>query len=144
MSTTREKILLLLSDLIAINLASISFLWVKFVGGTLENVELSWTRLHPQAEAGPSFWYALNYYFDVLAAIYGFWLLLFLFNGMYRAQYSQSRFDEVIGAFKVVTVGALLWFVATFNPDEPLRLTRALIFSYWLALISLVAGGRGP
>ena len=111
MSSTREKILLLLSDFFAINLASVLFVAVKFIGGKLESVESNWSRLQPEATAAPSFWYALNYYlYDALPVIYACWLVLFLFNGMYRAQYSQSRFDEVIGAFKVVTVGTVLFF----------------------------------
>ena len=143
MSRTWERILLLISDFIAVNLASLLFLWMKFIGGTLENVEQSWGRLFPEATAGPSFWYALNYYlYDALPVIYLCWLVLFLFNGMYRSRSSQSRFDEVIGVLKVVTMGAVLLFIVTFDPEDPLPLTRPLIFSYWLALISLVAGGR--
>ncbi len=142
MSSTREKILLLLSDFLAVNLASVLFLWLKFIGG-LRNVELSWNRLYAEATGGPSFWYALTYYlYDALPVIYGCWLVLFLFNGMYRTQYSRSRFDEVITAFKVVTVGTVIFFIATFDPEQPLPFTRTLIFSYWIALITLVAGGR--
>lgn len=143
MSNSREKILLLLSDFFAINLASVLFVAVKFFGGNLESVNSIWSRRFPEAAHGPSFWYALDYYlYDVLPVIYVCWLILFLFNGMYRAQYVQSRFDEVIGAFKAVSVGTILVFIVTFDPARPFPFTRTFICSYWLALITLVAVGR--
>jgi exopolysaccharide biosynthesis polyprenyl glycosylphosphotransferase len=40
----------------------------------------------------------------------------------------------------VVTLGVLLAFVATF--DSEVRLTRLLIFFYWLGMVCTVAGGR--
>ena len=39
-----------------------------------------------------------------------------------------------------MTLGVLLAFVVTFDRD--IRLTRLLIFFYWLGMVSLVAGGR--
>lgn len=144
MSKFQKRVLLLLSDFLAINAASVSFLWMKFAGNQLENVELGWRRLQPSADGGtPPFWFVLNHYlYDAIPAICVCWLLFFAFNGMYRAQPTLSRFDEVVSVFKVVTVGTLLWFIATFNPEQPFPLTRALIFSYWLTLIGLVSGGR--
>jgi len=143
MSNLHRTILLLLSDFIAVNLATLFLLWMKFVGGRLEIVTTSWDRLYPQALDGPTFWFALNYYlFDALPAIGACWLLLFLFFGFYRTSPSTSRFDEVLAVFKVVTLGILLFFVATFDPGDPFRLTRLMMISYWLVLIALVAGGR--
>ena len=54
----------------------------------------------------------------------------------------QSRLDEVIAVFRVVSLGFLLIFVATFEMEKPLSLTRAVVFSYWFVLIGLVAAGR--
>ena len=143
MSTTREKILLLFSDFFAINAASIMLLWLKFIGGKIPvGIELAWREAHPGTAAGPTFFFTLFWYYDVLATIYLCWMLLMVLNGMYRDQHTQSRFDEIINAFKVVTIGTLLWFVVTFDPKDPLPLTRALMFSYWLTLVVLVAGGR--
>ena len=137
------KVLLLASDFIAVNLASVLFLWAKFVGGTLDNVAHTWNRLHGHAGGGPTFWFTLNYYlYDALPAICACWLVLFVFSGLYRPPHTQSRVDEAIAVFRAVTVGVLLFFVATFDPHDPLPLTRAFIVSYWLALIALVAGGR--
>jgi exopolysaccharide biosynthesis polyprenyl glycosylphosphotransferase len=140
MSRRQRIALLLLSDIAAVNLASVLFLWMKFAGGGLETVEQSWSRLYPEAAAEPTFWYALGYYSDVLPLIGGGWLLLFLFFGFYRPSPSSSRFDEIFEVVKVVTLGVLLAFVATF--DSEVRLTRLLIFFYWLGMVCTVAGGR--
>ena len=140
MSRRQRIALLLLSDIAAVNLASVLFLWMKFAGGGLETVEQSWSRLYPEAAAEPTFWYALGYYSDVLPLIGGCWLLLFLFFGFYRPSPSSSRFDEIFEVVKVVTLGVLLAFVATF--DSEVRLTRLLIFFYWLGMVCTVAGGR--
>lgn len=139
MSRRQRIALLLLSDIAAVNLASVLFLWMKFAGGGLETVQHSWSRLYPEATE-PTFWYALGYYSDVLPLIGGCWLLLFLFFGFYRPSPSSSRFDEIFEVVKVVTLGVLLAFVATF--DSEVRLTRLLIFFYWLGMVCTVAGGR--
>ena len=142
MSKTYEKLLLILADFAVVNLASVLFLWMKFAGGQLENVERSWQRLHPHSEESVSFWYALDYYFYPLLALYLCWLLLFVFFGSYRTQAPQSRFDEVLELFKVVTLGVLLLFVATLDLAQPFRLTRALMFSYWFALFASISMAR--
>ncbi|NKB67529.1 MAG: exopolysaccharide biosynthesis polyprenyl glycosylphosphotransferase [Candidatus Latescibacteria bacterium] len=142
MSTSQEKIALLINDFVAVNLAAVAFLWLKFVGGTLDNVERSWARLHPETQTDPTFWYALGYYAQALIVLYVFWLVLFLLEGLYRRRHSPSRFDEVVSVFKIVTLGALFFFAATFDLSHPFPLTRALIVSYWLVLVVLAGGGR--
>jgi len=139
-SRLQRIILLLLGDIAAINIASIIFLWMKLAGGALDAVDLSWQRLYPQVQDGPTLWYALGYYSDVLPLICACWLLLFLFFGLYRLSPANSRFDEVLEVLKVVTLGVLLIFVATFDRD--IRLTRFLIFFYWLGLVSFTAAAR--
>lgn len=141
MSILQRIALLLLVDIVAVNMASVIFVWMKFAGGALETVSASWDRLYPQASTGPTFWYALSYFSDVLVLICACWLLLFFFFGLYRLSPSHSRFDEVLEVFKVVTLGVLLAFVATFDQGD-IRLTRLLIFFYWLGLLCFTAGGR--
>ena len=140
MSRLKRLALLLLSDVVAVNLASIFFLWMKLAGGALEAVRHNYNRLYPDATDGPTFWYALGYYSDVLPLIGGCWLLLFLFFGFYQSSPSSSRFDEIFEVVKVVTLGLLLAMVATFDRD--FRLTRLLVLFYWLGMVALVAGGR--
>ncbi len=141
MSLLQRTILLILGDVAAINIASVIFLWMKFAGGALEMVAQSWQRLYPQAQGDPTFWYALGYYSDVLPLICVCWLLLFFFFGLYRLSPSHSRFDEVLEIFKVVTLGVLLAFVATFDRGD-IHLTRFLIFFYWLGLFAFAALSR--
>ncbi|MGB0603312.1 MAG: sugar transferase [Candidatus Latescibacterota bacterium] len=141
MSLLQRTILLLLVDIAAINVASALFVWMKFAGGALETVALSWQRTYPESSDGPSLWYALSYFSDVLLLICAIWLLLFFFYGLYRLPPSHSRFDEVLEIVKVATLGVLLAFIATFDQSD-IRLTRFLIFFYWLGLLSFTAGGR--
>ena len=140
MSRLKRVILLLLSDTAAVSLASVFFLSMKLAGGGLEIVRHNYERLYPDAVDGPTFWYALGYYSDVLPLISGCWLLLFLFFGFYQSSLSSSRFDEIYEVVKVVTLGILLAMVATFDRD--IRLTRLLVLFYWLGMVALVAGGR--
>ena len=86
----------------------------------------SWQRLKPINQA-PDFWFALSFYADTLPLISAFWFLLFFFFGLFRITSSPSRFDEFIEVFKIVSIGVMLAFVATFDQGE-LRLTRLLIF----------------
>jgi len=138
-----ERLLLVVADFLAVNLATAVLLWMKFMGGRLATVEASWLARHPEATAGPPFSFALGFYlFDALPALSLCWLLLFLFYGLYRHDQSLSRLDEVIAVFKVVTLGCLLLFIATFDLHTGFSFTRALIVSYWLAVMGLVAGGR--
>ena len=76
MSRLQRIILLLFGDIVAVNIASAIFLWIKFAGGTLTSVEASWRQLYPQAQTGPDLWYVLEYYSDVLPIICACWLLL--------------------------------------------------------------------
>lgn len=140
MSRLKRIVLLLLSDIATVSLASVFFLWMKLAGGGLEIVRHNYERLYPDAVEGPTFWYALGYYSDVLPLISGCWLLLFLFFGFYQSSLSSSRFDEIFEVTKVVTLGLLLAMVATFDRD--IRLTRLLVLFYWLGMVALVAGGR--
>ena len=140
MSRLKRIVLLLLSDTAAVSLASVFFLSMKLAGGGLGIVRHNYERLYPDAVDGPTFWYALGYYSDVLPLISGCWLLLFLFFGFYQSSLSSSRFDEIYEVAKVVTLGILLAMVATFDSD--IRLTRLLVLFYWLGMVALVAGGR--
>ncbi|MBT7859555.1 MAG: sugar transferase [Gemmatimonadetes bacterium] len=140
MSQLWVLILLAISDFIGINLATIALLWMKHVGGTLATVLRSWQRMYP--DSTPSFSYVLDFYlWDALPLIYIIWALLFTFHGLYRMGQSRSRLDEAIDVLKVITLGTVLLFIATFDLSD-VSFTRALVGSYWLALVGLVAGGR--
>ncbi len=142
MSPVWITVLLALSDFVAINLATVSLLWMKHVGGSLQSVIHGWNQMHPLLP-GPPFAFVLEYYlWDALPLIYLCWLVLLIFNGLYRPRHAPSRLDEGIAVFKVITVGVLLLFIATFDLHAGITFTRALVGSYWLTLVFLVVGGR--
>ena len=143
MSQLWVTLLLAVSDFLAINLGTAALLWMKHAGGGLASVERAWREARPEAAGEAPFSFALEFYlYDAMPMIYLAWLVLFVFNGLYRLGPSTSRFDEAVRIFRVVTIGVLLLFILTFDLEGGLTFTRALVVSYWLVLIVLVAGGR--
>lgn len=71
-----------------------------------------------------------------------FWLVLFLFSGMYRERFAESRFDELVSIVKVVTVGILILFFALFIRQLEAASAQQIIAIYWGAMIGFVATGR--
>lgn len=122
-----EKILLLVTDFITINLAFLFF-----------------TRLRSSLDlfVGQS----LGFILFISLLIYALWLVLFLFSGLYQSWYTQSRFDELIAVFKVVSFGVFLIFILTFDPERDLSQApttgRMMILSYYALMLMFVGGGR--
>ena len=125
MARKAELIALLVSDVIALTLAYLAFQTV-LVGG-------SWfgSAAALSAFALPS-----------LGILCGFWLVLFLFAGMYRERYAASRFDEFVTLLKVVSLGTLLLFFLVFIERLDPLAARKTILAYWLGTLGLVALGR--
>ena len=127
MSKRIEKILLLGVDLISINFAFFAFINLR-----------SAARMFVEKD----FWFLLQ----LSLIICLFWLLLFLFSGLYQSWYTKSRFDELIAVFKNVSFGIFVIFVLTFEPEQDLTskptLGRMLILSYWAMMLLFVGGGR--
>ena len=139
MSRFQEKILLAFVDFIAINLGTMLLLWTKHVGGVLHSAGRAWLHMHG-AGSSPSFVFVIEFYGLALGLIYVLWLILFISFGLYRTPRINSRFDEVTTVLKVITVGTVLFMIATL--DSGFSFTRALMGMYWLLLFGLVAGGR--
>lgn len=139
MSRIQEKLLLALVDFIAINLGTMLLLWTKHVGGILHSAEQAWQQTHGPGTS-PSFFFTTEFYSLAVGLIYVLWLILFASFGLYRTPRISSRFDEVTAVLKVVTVGTVLFVIATL--DSGFSFTRALMGMYWLLLFGLVAGGR--
>ncbi len=78
--------------------------------------------------------------------VYLYWLLIFLFFGLYQSWYTKSRFDELVAVIKNISIGIVLIFLLTFDPQRdlsrPPSLGRMLIMSYWLIMIFVVGSGR--
>ncbi|OQX89058.1 undecaprenyl-phosphate glucose phosphotransferase [candidate division KSB1 bacterium 4484_87] len=127
MPKTIEKILLFLSDFLAINVTYI--LWVTF------RLKLGF---YVETELGQNI--------IMMFVLFLFWALLFFFFGMYRSWYAQSRFDEMVTVLKTITIGAIIIFLITFDPtvdlENPPSWSRIIIISYWFILTVLVSAGR--
>ncbi len=122
-----EKILLILTDLIFINLAF--FAWVQM-------------RLHMGYYAEIHFLSALK----LSMIIFVFWFFVFAFFGMYRIHYAHSRTDEFISVIQTVTIGIFLIFILTIDVQQdvenPFQLSRVVMLLYWGIMIFTVGMGR--
>lgn len=113
------KYLLILSDLLAVMLSFYGVFWLRFYSGMfLLNAELYWSDM-----LIPSL------------IIYGYWMIFYVYNGLYHLSEAPSRTDENIKAFKAVSYGMILLFLLTFDVLHPFSIGRFLIVIYWLALL---------
>lgn len=137
----KEKLLLLSADIIAVNLALLLVLWIKYEGGHWEYLYHLWRRYG----GGPGpvrFSFALRTYLGPAGVLSLYWIVLFGFYGLYRSWKARSRLDEGIAVAKVVTVGVAVLFLATLDPAHPFPATKMVILVYWGGLLVLVGGGR--
>lgn len=78
--------------------------------------------------------------------VYLFWFLVFIFFGLYRSWYAQSRFDEFVALLKTISFGVILIFLLTLDfsqdVDNPMPMSRAIIVTYWFALLFTVTNAR--
>ena len=146
MSRIQEKLLLALADFVALNLSTMGLLWTKHfllravrVGGMLDSAEQAWRQTHG-VSSSPTLFFVVEYYSLAIGLIYVLWLVLFVSFGLYRTPRLTSRFDEAIAVLKAITVGTVLFVVATL--DSGFSFTRVLMGIYWVATFVLVAGGR--
>ena len=126
MNKKTERILLLVSDFITINLAWMFFFFVR--------VQTGWFELISQPDM-----------LLPMLAIYIYWLLVFTFVGMYRTWFAQSRFDELSTLFKSTFVGIFILFflilMDEFRLNESASI-RLYIFIYWGIFLLFVSIGR--
>ena len=98
MNKKTEKIIILLSDFITINIACVVFFYIR--------VETGWFKLLVMPEVLlPMF------------VVYLYWLLIFTFVGMYRTWFASSRFDEISTLFKSTFVGIFILFFLIYLDD---------------------------
>jgi exopolysaccharide biosynthesis polyprenyl glycosylphosphotransferase len=126
LSRKTEKLFLVFSDIIFINLA-----WALYY---LIRVESGWiSYANPPAFLGP------------MIAVYIYWIIVFTFAGLYQHWFVRSRFDEFASVFKAVSIGSLILFFAIFV-DDMMRdapiISRYIILFYWLLMVLCVGTGR--
>lgn len=126
MKRRTEKILILITDFLTINLAGIFYFLLRVESGIFS------FRIHPE-------------FIPPLAVIYFYWLVIFTFVGMYRTWFASSRFDEISTLFKASFVGIFILFFAIYIDDSMHGVTsgsRILLFIYWGMFLLFVGGGR--
>ena len=116
-----EKIFLIISDFITINLT--------FLGWVLLRQFLNY-----YTEAG----FLNNCLLAFILFLY--WFFMFFFFGLYKSWYAQSRFDEFVTILKTISIGVFILFIITFDARVDLQstpsLSRIIIISYWLMGVS--------
>ncbi|MBM4175174.1 MAG: sugar transferase [Ignavibacteria bacterium] len=126
MSKSKQKIFLLLTDFITINISWILFFYFR--------VEANWFEMVFQPE-----------FMLPMFVVYVYWFLIFLFVGMYRTWFAASRFDELTTLFKSSFFGVLILFFLIFIDDAMHQVSstqRFVILLYWGIFLLFVGGGR--
>ncbi len=121
-----EKILVLLVDFVSINIAWGVFFFLR--------VETGWFKMISSPE-----------FFITMFVVYIYWLLIFMFVGMYRTWFAASRFDELSSLFKASFVGIFLLFFLILYDDvvhNAHASNRFFILVYWGIFLFAVSTGR--
>ncbi|MBZ0203351.1 MAG: sugar transferase [Ignavibacteria bacterium] len=126
MSTSKERIILLFSDFLTINIA-----WTVYY---IVRIESGWIPYTSQTS-----------FFVPLGAVYLYWLIIFSFAGLYQHWFVRSRFDEFSSIVKSVTLGCFILFFVIFLDDaisNSQAISRFLILIYLGLMIACVGAGR--
>ena len=121
-----ERILLIGSDLISINLSFVVIFLLRFESGMYNNtIQLVWSDMQfPSA----------------LLSI--FWITLFMLNGLYKVKRTISRSDELINITKYIFIGTFLIYLLTVDLDNPVTFGKSILIFYALTLLISVSFGR--
>ncbi|HET6513054.1 MAG TPA: sugar transferase [Candidatus Kapabacteria bacterium] len=131
MNRKRELISLMLSDLVAINASWLLFYWMR--------VESGWFHLGGLKQV------STPELFTMSALVYGFWLVAFVFFGLYKSWYVRSPFDEIITVSKTLTVGTLFLTLFVWWDDSDAQFKndpRVLAITYLATVWTLTVAGR--
>lgn len=121
-----ERIFVLLTDFLTINIAWLLFFYFR--------VETGWFSLISQPD-----------FLLPMFAIYFYWIVVFTFVGMYRTWFALSRLDEISTLFKTSFVGIFIIFFIILYDDyvrEVESANRFFIFFYWGIFFVSVGIGR--
>lgn len=135
MTQRKELLLLILGDFIALNGAWFAFYWLR--------VDSGWFHLHGgTSDLSP----ALLPQSALL--LYVFWMVLFLFFGLYRPWYVRAPFDEIVTILKTLGVGTILlslfmwWDPFPHSPSPSTNDPRLLGIAYWTVTALFCIGIR--
>ena len=71
-----------------------------------------------------------------------YWILIFLFFGMYRERHASSRFDELVSLTKVVTIGVLVLVFSIFIDTLRTGASASILLLYWASVLGVASVGR--
>lgn len=80
--------------------------------------------------------------FVAMLLMSSFWIIIFMFSGLYREKFAPSRFDELALLLKVVTVGSLVVFFVLFGNALEAGSARPNLLFYWATMLGFVGTGR--
>ncbi|RKY73409.1 MAG: sugar transferase [Candidatus Latescibacterota bacterium] len=121
-----ERVLPLASDVVMVNISFLFAYWLAFRSGI----------------GGDRRFIPLSEYSLPVVLITCYWLILFLFAGLYESWHAKSRLDEFINVSKAAITGGIILFLATLDLSRPFSSTRIVLFGYMFSQILLVGGGR--
>jgi len=123
----KEKLSLIFSDMILINLCFLFFFWLKFESGIFPN-----QMFIPLSEyVAPAIWITI------------YWLNLFAILGRYEVPGDVRLKDEMMGLAKTIGVGVIIFLILTLNPAYLSFKPWALLSIYSLSLLIFLGIGRG-
>lgn len=127
MSRRVELLVLILVDAIAVAMANLVWYKARFDWGWLP---------------APVFRPEVGVTWLVIGLLTAFWLLFFLFLGLYRERYAGSRFDEFVSILQAATLGILVLFFVLFIESLDALGARSNLAAYWGAIVIFVSAGR--
>lgn len=127
MKISREKIVLLASDFLALNLA--------YVGSYLLRYKTGWFY---EPQLAPEF---RHLWVPTLVVSTG-WIVIFALRGMYRSMYGLSTVDIAFNVIRATLVGVFIIFLITIDLRKPLSPSRVVLMSYWGFIIVFASFGR--
>ncbi len=122
-----HRILLGLSDVIALNISMIIFIWVRFKLGLMVNTTQTFEEILS---------------LQPMLAVTITWLILFVLNNLYTMRWDISRFDKIRRISKIILFGILIFFIVTLDNNNIISQTRMTILLYGVLLIGFVNAGR--
>jgi lipopolysaccharide/colanic/teichoic acid biosynthesis glycosyltransferase len=123
-----HKLMLVFTDIVAINLSLAITYWFRFYSGIYQDIGSVPPAIAPAATA------------SIIFTI--FFTGLFALNGLYNIRWDLSRFDIVLRLSRVITFGAIIIFIITIDPDQMISPSRLTIVFYSIFLILLINGFR--
>ncbi|MEA2077908.1 MAG: sugar transferase [Candidatus Marinimicrobia bacterium] len=116
------KIALFISDMLSTMIAFFGVFWLRYRSGLFPiDVELYISDLWLPA-----------------IVLYAYWLIFYLYNGLYHLPEAPSRTDENIKVFRATSYGVILLFLLTFDIFNPFSISRLIIVIYWFAQLFII------